>query len=99
MEKQAIMSRKRNHIKQDKADLLVSKLIESGMLKAGSVYDIAVLHDDNCTYKSGKCNCHPILQIIDTSLEASWDLSKLPAGLRAKEGDVSVIRFGSDVVN
>ena len=84
-------NRKRSKAKQDKADYLVSKLVESGMLKEGNVYDITVLHDDDCNYQTGVCDCHPVLQIIDMSLEPSWDLSKLPEGLRAKEGNISVI--------
>ena len=85
-------NRKRNHSKKNKYELLLEKLNTSGILKEGNLYDITVLHDDDCSYENGSCDCHPVLRILDlTDFSASWDLSKLPKGLRAAEGDINIM--------
>lgn len=81
------------------AQSIIFEAYSSGMLNDRHVYKIDVLHGEGCSFETGLCNCKPLLRIMDLSGEASWDLSKKPKGVRAKEADISVIRHGSNLVN
>ena len=69
---------------------LMEKVYKSGMLSDRHVYKIDVIHSDDCSFETGMCDCKPVLRVIDLSGEASWDLSKKPEGIRAKEAEISV---------